>query len=190
MASAPGVAVLDANVLFPFRMRDALLRFYEAGLFRACWSDRILDEWQTAVLRRYPGASVSVKQQRDALLKAFPEAWIKPDDALIAQLDLPDPDDRHVLAAGIAAGAGLIITCNLKDFPAAGLSPFGIEALDADAFLTRLFGQDSHQAVLALRRMRLAYRQPAMTIESFLNGLAHSGLPELSRVVRSSYGDL
>ena len=36
------VVVLDANVLFPFRKRDVLLRFSHAGLFRARWSGEIL----------------------------------------------------------------------------------------------------------------------------------------------------
>ncbi|MCC5994764.1 MAG: PIN domain-containing protein [Oceanicaulis sp.] len=190
MAPGPDIAVLDANVLFPFRMRDALLRFCEAGLFRACWTDRILDEWQAAVLRRYPGAGASLEQQRAALLDAFPEAWVSVDEELIAQLDLPDPDDRHVLAVGITGGAGLIVTGNLKDFPAASLAPFGLRALDADAFLTGLFEQDPDQAVSALRRMRLAYRHPAMTPETFLGELAHAGLPGLSRAARDRLSDI
>ena len=38
------VAVLDANVLYPARLRDLLVRLAIAGLYRARWSERILDE--------------------------------------------------------------------------------------------------------------------------------------------------
>ncbi len=57
------VVILDANVLYPFRVRDALLRFAEAGLFRARWSPTILDEWRRNLLKRRPELQDSIDQQ-------------------------------------------------------------------------------------------------------------------------------
>ena len=51
------VVLLDANVLYPFRVRDALLRFAEFGLFRARWSAQIMDEWEAALLKTKPHLS-------------------------------------------------------------------------------------------------------------------------------------
>ena len=60
------VVLLDANVLFPFRKRDILLRFYHAGLYRARWSDQILDEWTRNLLSLRPELSASIGSQLDA----------------------------------------------------------------------------------------------------------------------------
>jgi hypothetical protein len=56
-------------------------------------------------------------------------------DDVIDSLTLPAADDRHVLAAAIRAGAEVIVTYNLKDFPAETLAKFGIEAQHPDDFL-------------------------------------------------------
>ncbi len=58
-------------------------------------------------------------------------------EALIPSLKLPDPDNRHVLAA-IVAGVDVFVTCNLKDFPAEVLDRYEIEAQHPDEFLRHL----------------------------------------------------
>ena len=45
---------------------------------------------------------------------------------LIPSLQLPDPDDRHVLAAAIVGRCDVIVTQNIQDFPEAALAPYGI----------------------------------------------------------------
>ncbi len=70
------------------------------------------------------------KHAADALVTGYEE--------LIEGLRLPDPDDRHVLAAAIRARADVIVTCNLRDFPADALSPYGIEAQHPDEFIMNL----------------------------------------------------
>src|SRR5438309_6478453 len=44
MLPAPFKVVLDANVLYPFSLRDTLLRAASEGLFQLYWSDQILEE--------------------------------------------------------------------------------------------------------------------------------------------------
>ena len=91
------VVVLDANVLYPFRVRDVLLRFAEAGLFRARWSPEILDEWTRNLIAEEPHLQASIRSQQDAMAPAFPEAMVEGHEGLIQALDLPDENDRHVL---------------------------------------------------------------------------------------------
>ena len=120
-------------------MKDALLRFCEAGLFRARWSEHILNEWKRALLSRRPEFEESINSQITAMGTAFPEACVTGYEDIIESIKLPDPDGRHVVAAAIRAGAEHIITENLKDFPADCISRYGIEAVSADDFLASTF---------------------------------------------------
>ncbi len=122
--------ILDANVLYPFRVRDVLLRFYEEGLFRARWTDQIIDEWTRNLIRNRPDHQASVLAQVEQMKAHFNEAWVMGYEPLIQSLQLPDPDDRHVLAAAIVCGAQHIVTENLKDFPAEVLDEFDIEPIE------------------------------------------------------------
>lgn len=182
------VAVLDANVLFPFRTRDALLRFAEAGLFQPRWTRTILDEWRRNLLALKPQLASSVAAQMDAMARAFPEALVRGHEPLIGTLLLPDPDDRHVLAAAVRAGATHIATENLRDFPAEALKGLGIDPVGADDFLAAIFEFHPAEAVAALRTMRRAYRRPAMDAAEFILDLRTSGLPRLATLAEA-YGD-
>lgn len=57
--------------------------------------------------------------------------------SLIADLTLPDPDDRHVFAPAIAAKASVTVTWNLKDFPSRNLLAHGVTSKSCHA---ELFG--------------------------------------------------
>jgi len=111
--------------------------------------------------------------------RAFPEAWVEGYEDLIETINLPDPDDRHVVAAAIVADAEHIVTENLRDFPPEATSKYGIEAVSADDFLTSTFELYPSEAVAALRTMRAAYRTPAMSANEFLFDLQRAGLPKL-----------
>ncbi|MCY4559363.1 MAG: PIN domain-containing protein [Chloroflexi bacterium] len=174
------VALLDANVLFPFRKRDILLRFHDAGLFRARWTERILDEWTLNLLERKPHLERSVRSQRLAMGEHFPEALVTGYEPLIATLELPDADDRHVLAAAIRCGAQYIVTDNLADFPAQVLARFNIEAIDADGFLSRTFDLYPSEALGVLRTLRKAYNNPPFTPSEFVRDMTAKGLPRLA----------
>ena len=157
-------ALLDANVLFPFRKRDILLRFHHAGLIRARWTERILDEWTHSPLELKPHLEPSVRSQRHVMREHFAEAVVTGYEPLIGKLELPDVDDRHVLAAAIRCGAQYIVTDNRADFPAEVLARFDIEAIDADGILSRTF--DLNSACCALFGRRTAIR-PAHRRSSF-----------------------
>jgi predicted nucleic acid-binding protein len=178
------VVVLDANVLFPFRKRDVLLRFCHAGLFRARWSPQILDEWTRNLLEVKPQLAKSVQAQLDAMRRAFPEACVTGHETLIDALKLPDADDRHVLAAAIRCGAQHIVTENLKDFPEGVLGAFAVEAIGADEFLSRTFDLYPDAALEALKLMREGYKNPPLTQSEFVFDLTAKGLPKLASRLR------
>lgn len=180
------VVVLDANVLYPVRVRDVLFRFAEAGLYRARWSDRIIGEWTDNLIANKPDIEQSVRSQVEAIRKAFPESFVEGYEALIETLELPDADDRHVLAAAIRADAQHIVTENLKDFPSDALSPFDIEAISADEFLSRTYELYPAEGTSALRRTRTAYRNPAMTPNEFVLDLMRVGLVKTASMAREN----
>lgn len=183
-------AVLDANVLYPFRKRDVLLRFAHAGLFRVRWTKRILAEWTDALLAAKPDLADSVHAQRTAMARAFPNALIEGHEPLEGSLVLPDPDDRHVLAAAILSRAEVIVTDNLRDFPAAALAPFDVESVTADAFLARIHDLNPHEALAAMRALRRGYRNPPYTPDELLQDLAAKGLPDLAARLQRLMSDL
>lgn len=149
-ASRPPTALLDACVLFGPPLRGMLVALAQARLFHARWTEDIVRECGTA-LRRHSGGAIHLD-------RALPDGRIDGHEHLVPGLSLPDPDDRHVLAAAIAAGADTIVTWNRRDFPAAALRPHGITALDPDSFILHLIGRDRSAVLEAMRPHRAALR--------------------------------
>lgn len=125
--------VLDACVLYPAPIRDLLLHMANEGLYRPKWSDQIQEEWVRNLLINRPDlSSRQLQQTTQAMNRAFPDATVREYEVLISTLELPDADDRHVLAAAIHGQASLIVTANLKDFLTLYLHSLGIEAQHPD----------------------------------------------------------
>ena len=111
-----------------------------------------------------------------ALMEAYVgDVMVTGYEPLIEGLTLPDPDDRHVLAAAIHGGASIIVTSNLKDFPAAALTPHGITAEHPDAFVLRLFNDDPDRVLAALADDRADLLNPPVSVEQYLALLERGG---------------
>jgi len=169
-------AVLDANVLYPFLVRDVLLSFADAGLYRPLWTDRINEEWSSNLIEKLPGKEAQIRATIQVMNGAFPEALVRQYEDLIENLQLPDIDDRHVLAAAIHCGASVIVTENLKDFPSVILEQYGLDALTADEFVLNALEIYPADAVKALKRMRLRYAAPPYDQEQLLQAMLRCGL--------------
>lgn len=144
----PPVVVYDANVLYPSTLRDVLIRVGLARLVRPKWTEQILDEVFGNLRANRPDLEPArLERTRHLMNDAIRDVTVTGFEQLIDQLDLPDPDDRHVLAAAIHAGAQVIVTRNLRDFPPQTLDPWGIEAQHPDAFLAGL--HEEHPDALA-----------------------------------------
>lgn len=170
-------AVYDACVLYPAPLRDFLMWLALSGRFRARWMKEIHCEWKRNLLKNRTDLTMEqLDRTSDLMDRAIPEACVIDYEDLVTGLTLPDRDDRHVLAAAIRCGAGVIVTFNLKDFPDVLLAPFGIEAQHPDEFVENLFHLDPSAVVAAAQRQRQQLKNPVMDIESFLNLLQRQGL--------------
>lgn len=98
------VALFDANVLYPGSLRDLVVRLGQTGLFRARWTDQILDEAFGAIVRNQPELAGRLVRTRELMKDAIDDVVVRGYEPLISGLSLPDPDDRHVLAAAIMWG--------------------------------------------------------------------------------------
>lgn len=176
-SSSKRVAVLDACVLYPAPLRDLLLNAADFRLYAPKWTMRIQAEWTRNLLLNRPELTAEQLQRTTgAMQAAFPEAEVHHYESLIASVQLPDPDDRHVLAAAIRAQAEVIVTANLKDFPTAVLREYGIEAQHPDRFITTLLQEQPEHMLQAFRQQVSFLRNPPKTAEQVLDTLRRVGL--------------
>lgn len=111
------VVVYDACVLHPAPLRDLLVRIAGAGIVRARWSEQILDECFASILASRPDLTGErLQRTRKLMIAAVPDCLVSGHENLIESLWLPDPNDRHVLAAAIRGGAQAIVTSTRRTF--------------------------------------------------------------------------
>ncbi len=170
------IVVLDACVLYPAPLRDFLLRLATTGLFAARWTDQIHDEWTGNLLASRPELTEPVNRTRELMNKAVPDCLVTCYESLIDGLVLPDPDDRHVLAAAIKSGAQVIVTFNLKDFPEDYLREFGIEAMHPDVFVEHQLDLHRGLVIKTAKQHRESLKKPAKSADAYLETLSAQGL--------------
>jgi len=176
------VAVLDACVLYPAVLRDVFLWLAAESVYQPRWTDTIHEEWMCAVLDDRPDLTrEQLERTRVLMNQVDPESLVKDYEGLVPSLELPDQDDRHVLAAAIAAKASAIVTLNLSDFPKAVLVPFRVRAFHPDAFLVSLLDQEPAAFLEGLRRHWASLRRPPKTRAEYLEALRRAGLVALAR---------
>ena len=191
MGSEPPVAVYDACVLYPFHLRNVLIQCAFDGLVEARWTDDIHAEWMRNLAGSSPGTSLERLQATRDLMKAvLPDADVADHRTLIPNLSLPDPDDRHVLAAAIAVKASLIVTWNLKHFPAADLRPHGVTAISPDDFLVGLHSSHWSALIASIKLARQNLRRTLPTAEEFVDALEAQGLTRFSAILRRKSAQL
>jgi predicted nucleic acid-binding protein len=170
-------ALLDANVLFPAPLRDILLQLAVTDLFQAKWTADIHREWIEALMRRDPPPDrAALERTRKLMDQATRDSLVTGYEPLIASLTLPDPDDRHVLAAAIVGRCDVIVTQNRRDFPEAALAPFAIEAQHPDVFLYNHLSLAPGVVCSAVRKVRARLRNPPFSVEDYLATLTRQGL--------------
>lgn len=150
-----------------------------SGLFRAKWTDRIHDEWIRNLLSDRPDITAEQLQTTRQLMNAHvPDCLVTGYEALIPAVALPDPNDQHILAAAVRAGADVILTFNLRDFPKETIRPLGIEVQHPDVFLAKQLEVAPLIMCAAAKQHRLSLKNPAKTIDEHLETLQSVGLPQ------------
>lgn len=164
-------AVLDACVLFPAALRDALLRAGAAGLYRPYWTDELLDEVRRNLVDHHRTTAEQARQLTDTMTEYFPECRVSDYTAFVKDAT-NHPKDRHVVGAALKAGARVIVTLNLRDFPSTAIDRHGIAAQSPDTFLMSLFENDSSQLVAIVAQQAADLRNPMSSVADVLAALA------------------
>ncbi|RJQ74539.1 PIN domain-containing protein [Pseudonocardiaceae bacterium YIM PH 21723] len=177
------LVVYDACAMYGSTVRNLLLRLTGTGLVQAKWTAQILDELDRALDRRAIPEDKRNRLRR-LITTAFPDGLVTGYEPLVDGLKLPDPDDRHVLAAAITAGAQVIVTANLKDFPSHYLQDWEIQAKSPDDFVLDLIGINSRAVHRCVQQIVAERRNPPETFEDVLNQLERGGLIETAATLR------
>ena len=177
--------VYDASVLDPAPLRDFLMWLALTDLFKARWTDEIHDEWIRNVLKNRPDLTLAQLTRTKNLMNAnVRDCLVTGYSSLIPALELPDPDDRHVLAAAIRSRADFIVTFNLKDFPSTALDAYGVEAIHPDEFIQNLIDLDPLTVSQAAQRQLSTLKNPPLTQDKYLDTLFKQGLPQSTERLR------
>ncbi len=170
-------AFYDASVLYGSTLRNLLMHLALTGLFRARWSAGVHEEWTTALLRNRPDLSrENLERTRMLMDKHAEDALVTGYEDLIDGLHLPDPNDRHVLAAAIRGRASVIVTFNMRHFPAEILTPLEIEAQHPDDFVMHLWDLSAGSVLAAATRHRESLKNPMKAPVEYVAMLQKEGL--------------
>lgn len=179
-------ALLDANVLYPQLIRDTLLSLAVERLYHARWSATIHDEWTRNLLKDRPELATKLAAVVERMNASVPDCLVTNYEKLAGSIELPDPDDRHVVAAAIVGHADAIVTFNIKDFPAAALQPYGIEVQHPDEFLMNQLQLQEIPALIAIKKMRARWSNPARSAQDLITAFEKRGLPLTADLLREA----
>lgn len=177
--------VYDACVLYPAPLRDLLMHLALTDLYRAKWTARIHEEWIRNVLKNRPDLTQEQLERTCQLMDAnVRDCLVTGYEYIIPTLELPDEDDRHVLAAAIRSQSSVILSFNLKDFPAEKLAKYDVEVLHPDEFISDLIDLNAARVLSAVAYHRQALKNPPKTTTEYLDTLLQQGLPETVNQLR------
>jgi predicted nucleic acid-binding protein len=183
------VVVYDACVLYPAPVRDLLLRMAVTGLVRARWSEEILDEvFRNLASNRPELTREALGRTRNLMNQAVPDCIVSGYQSLLPDIELPDSNDRHVLAAAVRSGAQAIVTFNLKDFPSSALARYEIEAKHPDDFVLDAIGLAPGLVLQAVGDQAAALKSPPVPLARLLDTLRDCGLEQSVARMRELFG--
>jgi PIN domain-containing protein len=191
MGLDPSVVIFDACILYPFHLRNIVVQIAVDRLVDARWTDEIHDEWIRNLVADLPGIPIERLQiTRKLMNDALPDATVTGYRAHLEAITLPDPDDRHVVAAAIKAGASVILTWNLRDFPTKELKNHGLVRQTPDVFLTDLYDKAPDLALASLANARRNLSKTRVSAPDFIDILKNQKLTQLATRAAKRTSDL
>lgn len=182
--------VIDANIFITSWVTDLLLSSSAQGLFIPLASEDILLEVREHIATAWKKVPSADPQRYVSQLARYLSDMRRIVDGysqLIASVELPDPDDRHVLAAAIQGHAQYILTWNIKDFPPSSLAAYDIRAITPDELMSQLFHAAPQQVLSAISAIVREKNHPPRTLEEELDGLSRNRLAHFVSLVRKRY---
>lgn len=165
-----------------------MLRMADAGAFRPLWSQKVIDEAMIALMRIHNEVDSSRFQNRfQSMNNAFDDALVTGWEPLVAglqDLDLPDPDDAHVIAGALRGRADIIVTENIKHFPESVLDSLGLTAVRTDEFLMDQFDLAPSSAYAVVEGQARAMARPPAEIEQLIDRLERNGARKFAKAIR------
>ena len=178
--------IYDACILYPAPLRDFLMELALTDLVRARWTEDIQTEWMENLLIKRPDLSRERLARTANLMNEYVrDALIKNYQYLIPELELPDSDDRHVLAAAIHSQSSVILTFNLKDFPSNILDRYNITAQHPDRLIVNLFIAHPIEMMQVVSYCHDRLKNPPKTINEYLTTMEKQGLIQTVEMIRS-----
>ena len=183
LAPVGALVLCDANVLYKSLLRDLIMRLGMSGAIRPRWTERIHEEWMRNLQLRLPAVpQAAVERTRHLMDVTLPEALVT--ITVTSGHALPDPDDQHVLDAALSAGAGVLMTFNLSDFPSPAL-PTHLQAVHPDTFLGACLEQQQGRVLDALQALRANLKKPPFSVPDLLAALERAELPQFASSLRA-----
>lgn len=166
------IAFADACVLYPAPIRDLLMESAVSDLLQLKWSKKVLGEWIENLLINRPDLErTRVENTASMMNKAILDVLVDGYEPLESSLNLPDPNDRHVLAAAITAKSNYIITINLKDFPQNYLDNYKIMACHPDDLFCLLAKRNPSAFLKVVKQCLCKLKKPPKTLDQYILNL-------------------
>lgn len=181
------VVFADANVLYNSALRDTLIELTLADIIGLRWSPVVLDELCRALVRtRADYDDAKALRLVAAMTAAVPDALVTPPDAAPMIDGLPDPDDAHVLAAANHGECDVLLTFNLRHFPAEVVAQLAspIIVTHPDALLVQLLTGQAASVLPILQTVRENLTRPPMDIAAYTASLERAGLKQTAELLR------
>lgn len=179
------IVILDSCVLYPAPLRDLLIRLAHNNLFRAKWTNDIHKEWIRNVLKNRSDLNQEqLERTKNLMNNSTRDCLVEGYESIIPIIKLPDPNDRHILAAAIRSNADTIVTYNLKDFPKKSLHSYNIEAQHPDDFVSMLINTAAGSVCTTVRMLRKGLKKPPKNADEYLKTLEGLSLPQTVTLLR------